>query len=200
VDARNGWFGESTTTVRRVTAGDEESIMMRNSVRRSIAAVAVLGAAAAGVAVAGVGTASAMPTDRIQCNAGQLTTTLVAGDPGAGQRYAGLQFTARPGQHCQLSGVLPLTLTAAPGVTVVPDDSAVTPVNLAPGQSAYELLHWAGIAAPADQVTPAGVRVQAPGERADTVALPRNQGPVDDTAGDHTLTVSAVVAGPAPTE
>jgi hypothetical protein len=190
---------QSTTCDAGREAGDEESIMNSRNVRRSVVTAVAVGAVAVAGAVSTGGTAAAAtgPAAPAQCDAGQLTTTLVAGDPGAGQRYASVQFTAKAGQTCQLTGVLPLSLTGAAGVRVVPDGTTGSPVTLGPGQSGYELLHWGAIAPPAQQVTPAGVRVQTPGPAANVVSVPWNQGPVDNTPTDDTVTVSPVVAGTA---
>jgi Protein of unknown function (DUF4232) len=179
-------------------------MVTRRSVRRTAAAVAVVGAAVAGSAVF-VGTASAMPTD-FNCTSGQIDTTLVAGDPGAGQRYASVQFTAKPGNRCYLRGALPLSLADAPGITVaqnVPADGGPL-VTVSDGHPASMLLHWTGIEAPADQVRPTSVTVVAPastdlrGDYSDPrITLPWNQGPLDDAPEAHTLTVNAVQPGAA---
>lgn len=177
----------------------------RPSIRRTVTVLAVTGAAASAV-VAGAGAASAMPTD-FNCASGQVDTTLVAGDPGAGQRYASLVFTAKPGDSCTLPGALPVTLTGADGVTVTPDPAAADapPVTVADGAPASMLLHWTGIEAPENQVSPTSVTVTAPATttpRGDTfdpaITLPWNQGAVDDSAEAHNLTVGPVTAG-APT-
>ena len=177
---------------------------VRPSVRRTVTALAVTGAAATAV-LAVAGTASAMPTD-FTCTSSQIDTTLVAGSPGAGQRYAYVQFTAKPGESCTLQGALPIALTGADGVTVTPDPAAADApaVTVADGAPASMLLHWTGIEAPENQVQPASVTVTAPqtttprGDTSDpAITLPWNQGPLDDSADAHGLTVGAVTAGPA---
>jgi hypothetical protein len=171
-----------------------EFSMNRSIVRRGIAAVAVFGATAAG-AFALAGPASAMPNEG--CNADQLDTTLVAGSPGAGQRYAEIQFTAKAHQYCQLKGALPVSLKGAPAITVAGENGNGDPVvvHLRPGKSAHVLLHWTGIEA--DQVTPESVTVGTPGDRAQSVTLPWKQGSMDATVEAHTLRVGTVEAGPA---
>ncbi|WHT22220.1 DUF4232 domain-containing protein [Crossiella sp. CA-258035] len=168
---------------------------MNNILRRGLAAGAALAVTAA-VGLLGAGVALANPTDQ-PCRAGQLDTTLVAGSPGAGQRYASLQFTAKPGNSCKLTGPLPVTLNGAPSVTVVPDTGAATPVYLTSGKPAHVLLHWTGIGAPEQQQTPASVTVGFPAERPGSTTLPWKQGPVDAFAEAHTLRVGPVQAGPA---
>lgn len=177
---------------------------IRPSVRRTVIALAVTGAAATAV-VAAAGTAGAMPTD-FNCTSSQVETTLVAGSPGAGQRYASVQFTAKPGETCTLQGALPVTLTGADGVTVTPaPDAADAPaVTVAEGAPASMLLHWTGIEAPENQVRPSSVTVTAPqtttprGDVSDpAITLPWNQGPLDASAEAHRLTVGPVTAGPA---
>jgi hypothetical protein len=176
----------------------------RSVIARSVTALAVTGAAATAV-VAAAGTASALPTD-FNCTSSQIDTTLVAGSPGAGQRYASVEFTAKPGESCTLQGALPVTLTGADGVTVTPDPApADAPaVTVADGAPASMLLHWTGIEAPENQVQPSSVTVTAPqtttprGDTSDpAITLPWNQGPLDDSADAHRLTVGAVTAGPA---
>ncbi|MEA5360156.1 DUF4232 domain-containing protein [Amycolatopsis sp., V23-08] len=178
---------------------------VRPSIRRTVTALAVTGAAASAV-VAGAGAASAMPTD-FNCTSGQVDTTLVAGDPGAGQRYASVVFTAKPGDSCTLPGSLPVTLTGADGITVTTDPAAADapPVTVADGAPASMLLHWTGIEAPENQVSPVSVTVTAPATttpRGDTsdpaITLPWTQGAMDNSTEAHTLTVGPVTAG-APT-
>ncbi|MEC3979578.1 DUF4232 domain-containing protein [Amycolatopsis sp. H20-H5] len=165
-------------------------------VRRGIATAAVLGAATVGVVVA-AGSASAMPAEG--CNADQVTTTLVAGSPGAGQRYAEVVFTAKAHQYCQLKGSIPVSLNGAPAITVSLDNaSEAKVVHLRPGTSAHELLHWTGIEARADQATPESITVRTPGDRGQSVTLPWNQGPLDASADAHTLRVGVVEAGTGP--
>jgi uncharacterized protein DUF4232 len=177
---------------------------VRPSVRRTVTTLAVTGAAATAV-VAAAGTASAMPTD-FHCTSSQLDTTLVAGSPGAGQRYASIQFTAKPGESCTLPGALPVSLAGADGITVTPDPAAADapPVTVTDGAPASMLLHWTGIEAAENQVQPASVTVTAPqtttprGDTSDpAITLPWTQGPLDDSAEAHELTVGAVTAGPA---
>lgn len=175
----------------------------RLNVRRAIAVVAVAGAAAAGSALL-AGTASAMPTD-FNCTSAQIDTSLVWGDPGAGQRYGYVQFTAKPGVRCNIGGALPVSLADAPGVSVVEDDSPSQFVTIYDGESATMLLHWTGIEARADQVTPTSITVTAPsdedlaGNVSDPeITLPWTLGPLDNAPEAHTLRVSAVTFGPAP--
>lgn len=176
----------------------------RPSIRRTVTALAVTGAAASAVLVT-AGAASAMPTD-FACTSSQVDTTLVAGSPGAGQRYASVQFTAKPGETCTLQGALPVGLTGADGVTVTPDPAAADAprVTVAEGAPASMLLHWTGIEGPGSQVEPSSVTVTAPqtttprGDTSDpAITLPWTQGPLDASAQAHSLTVGAVTAGPA---
>ena len=177
---------------------------MNAGLRRIAAGAVILGAA---VALVPAGVASAMPTD-FRCTSAQVTTTLVPGSPGAGQRYAYVQFTAKPGQSCNFQGSLPVSLAGAPGIAVTTDaDAANAPlVTIADGQSATMLLHWTGIEAPANQVTPDSVTVVAPSDTDPSgvtsdphITLPWNQGAMDDSAQAHDLIVGAVTAGAAPT-
>lgn len=168
-------------------------------VRHALAVTAAVGIAAT-AAVLTAGTATAMPTD-FRCTSSQVSTTLVAGDPGAGQRYAQVRFTAKPGETCNLTGALPVQLTGAPGVSVLQDDTNAPVVTISDGHSATMLLHWSAIEDPAHQVTPSSVTVTAPastdprGNTSDpAITLPWKQGPIDSSAGAHALIVSAVTA------
>ncbi|GAA4547229.1 DUF4232 domain-containing protein [Amycolatopsis samaneae] len=171
--------------------------MTRSSTRRGIAVLAIAGATTAGVALLGTA-ARATPHDLDGCAASQLDAALIAGSPGAGQRYAAVQFTARPGQTCDLEGVLPVTARGASGLTVEADPAGSARVTLTPGGSAHLVLHWTSIEAPAEQVTPCGITVAVPGSSGESVDLPWRQGPVDSSAPAHRLTVGAVRPGPAP--
>ncbi|QUQ67009.1 DUF4232 domain-containing protein [Kutzneria sp. CA-103260] len=174
---------------------------MNTGLRRTAAGAAVLGAVAV-AALVPAAAASAMPTD-FRCTSAQVTTTLVPGEPGAGQRYAQVKFTAKPGQSCNFQGSLPVSLTGAPGITVTTAaDAANAPlVTISDGQSATMLLHWTGIEAPSNQVTPASVTVVAPsttdprGISSDpNITLPWSLGAMDDSGQAHDLIVSAVTA------
>lgn len=175
----------------------------RLNVRRAVVVVAVAGAAAAGSAVL-AGTASAMPTD-FNCTSAQVDTSLSWGDPGAGQRYGYVQFTAHAGVRCSIGGALPLTLAGAPDVTVEEDQTPSESVSIFNGESATMLLHWTGIEAPADQETPTSVTVTAPasedlaGNVSDPeITLPWTLGPLDAAPEAHTLRVGAITFGAAP--
>ncbi|MCU1681998.1 MAG: hypothetical protein JWQ81_2737 [Amycolatopsis sp.] len=169
--------------------------MNRTIVRTGIAAAAALGVSLAGASL-WAGTASAMPAEG--CNADQLVTTVVHGSPGAGQRYAEVQFTAKAHQYCQLKGNLPVTITGARNVLVTPDTfSPATVVHLRPGSSAHVLLHWTGIADAAQQETPNSITVRTPGDRGQHVTLPWNEGSVDASPESHSIDVGVVQAGPA---
>ncbi|MFI9387691.1 DUF4232 domain-containing protein [Kutzneria sp. NPDC052558] len=174
---------------------------MNTGLRRTAAGATVLGAVAVAALVPAAG-ASAMPTD-FRCTSAQVTTTLTPGSPGAGQRYAQVTFTAKPGQSCNFQGSLPVSLAGAPGITVTTEsDVANAPlVTISDGRSATMLLHWSGIEAPADQVTPTGVTVVAPsttdprGVSSDpNITLPWNLGAMDNSAQAHNLYVGPVTA------
>src|ERR1044072_2407717 len=94
-----------------------------NTLRRSIAAIAVTGAVT-GIVTGVVGVATASPKPPAACTPSQFTTKLLPGDPGAGQRYATVRFTAKAGQKCILPGHLEVTPTGAHNVLI--DDEAPT--------------------------------------------------------------------------
>jgi cell division septation protein DedD len=172
---------------------------MNTGLRRFVAGTAVLGATAA-IVLTSAAAASAMPTD-FRCTSAQVDTTLVPGSPGAGQRYALVKFTAKPGVTCNFQGSLPVSLAGAPGITVVNEGGDAPLVTISDGQSATMLLHWTGIESPENQVQPASVTVVAPsdtdprGVTSDPhITLPWNQGPMDDSAQAHELIVGPVTA------
>ena len=70
-----------------------------------IAAVttAFIGTAAAALLTT---TASAMPTDNNQCNAGDLTASITDNGPGAGSRTYSLDLAAKPGVSCEVGAAL----------------------------------------------------------------------------------------------
>lgn len=155
--------------------------------RKSIAAVAVAGIMASIVTgVVGAGTASAASAASAKCKTSQFTTKLVAGDPGAGQRYATVRFTAKRGQTCTLPGHLPVTLTGAHNVLIADDVPAdAPPVTISAGKPAELLLHWSAIEAPADQQTPLAITVGGH-------ELQWNQGSVDASAEAHDIEIGPV--------
>jgi hypothetical protein len=172
---------------------------MNTGLRRLVAGTAVLGATAA-VALTSATAASAMPTD-FRCTSAQVDTTLVPGSPGAGQRWATVTFTAKPGVTCNFQGSLPVTLAGAPGITVTNDGADAPLVTISDGQSATMVLHWTGIESPANQVQPASITVVAPsdtdprGVTSDPrITLPWNLGAMDDSAQAHELIVGPVTA------
>jgi uncharacterized protein DUF4232 len=180
----------------------------RTTLRRTAAALAVAGVTAGAVALA-AGTASAATTDTATvspCTSNQFTTQLVYGGAGAGNRYAGIQLTANPGERCYLPGNLTVNLTGADNVLLnntAPADAP--PVALTDGSSAYIPLHWTSVEPSDEQQSPVAISVDAPNQynaHGDyinpTVDLPWNLGYVDASAANHTIDVGAVTAGPAP--
>lgn len=167
---------------------------MNQAVRRTtVAALSLFGAAGLAVS-AGAGTGSAATADAATCTADQLSTILVPGDPGAGQRFADIEFVAHDGVTCQLSGILPITLPGAPDVTVA-DDTPGTTVTLTSGQQAHMLLHWSAIDDP--QERPTSVVVTTAG--ADLVT-PWTLGAMDaNPDGAHTVFVRGIEPGPTTT-
>ncbi|WP_329067935.1 DUF4232 domain-containing protein [Amycolatopsis sp. NBC_01480] len=174
-----------------------------NTLRRTVAALAVA-VAAAGLTALAAGTANAMPTD-FNCTSGQLTTKLVYGGAGAGNREGFIQLTAKPGETCTLPASLPVDLVGAHDVLVnqLPADGPA--VQLTNGSSAYIPLHWTAIEAPAQQQTPLAIDVTAPqettprGDQSDPqISVPWNLGDVDASAASHTIDVGAVTPGLAP--
>jgi hypothetical protein len=176
-----------------------EIMNISTTVRRTVTGVVVAGVAV-GVSTVAAGTASATPADHL-CTAGEVTTTLVPGSPGAGQRYASVQFTANPDRGCSLRGTLELHLGGAPNVMIGNPSDTGPLVTIANGQSANMLLHWSAIDAPQQQETPTAITVTFPGAETGaptSVTLPWQQGPMDTSTNTSGLTANTIEAGIAP--
>lgn len=170
---------------------------------------ALVGLAISGMGIAALGTtaSAAEPagSSLLPCTANQFTTKLIPGDPGAGNRYGALQFTAKPGERCGLSGVPKVELVGARNVLLrntAPDNAPA--VGIANGSSAYVPLRWTAIAAPGEKQTPNAITYIAPsnsnphGDPIDpNVSQEWNLGAVDANTGSHTIEVGAVQAGTA---
>lgn len=168
------------------------------AIRRVLAVSAVAAGAVGAAVVAAGGSASAMPTDHAACNAGQLRTTVVPQSPGAGQRGIQLQFSAKNGQTCRLSGPQAISLTHASGVRVDRENPPSFPtVTVRPGHPAHELLTWSAGEMADHSVTPTSIRIQTVGERGDVITVPWRFGSVADVPAAHELSVSPVEPGPA---
>jgi hypothetical protein len=82
-----------------------------------------------------------------RCHTSELSASLSAGEPGAGQRYATLALTNTSARTCTVFGYgglqpldaarkqLPITLTRDTG-------RPATPIRLAPGASVGRTIHW----------------------------------------------------------
>jgi hypothetical protein len=87
-----------------------------------------------------------------ECSTAELGARLLAGSPGAGQRYVTVVLTNTGGRTCTVTGYGGLALLGAPGQGVPTDlrrvaSPAPHTVTLAPGASARSLLHWAAVPA-----------------------------------------------------
>jgi hypothetical protein len=81
------------------------------------------------------------------CRTSDLSARIVAGSPGAGQRYATLLLTNRSRHTCHTYGYVGMLFLDAHGRAVVTDvvrDHYTNPhrVVLAPGRRAAAVLHW----------------------------------------------------------
>jgi hypothetical protein len=113
------------------------------------------------------GTAAPGPT---RCHTSDLSASLTAGDPGAGQRYATLSLTNTSARTCTVFGYgglqpldgaknqLPITLTRDAG-------RPATLVRLAPGASVGRTIHWTAVPSGAQPCpTPAYASIIPPDE------------------------------------
>ncbi len=127
--------------------------------RRTVALTGAAALAAGTLALTGVtalagpaaaaGGAGTPPT----CTTAELTGQVLAGSPGAGQRYGTLVLTDTGHRTCAVTGYGGMALLGAPGEGVPTDlqrvpGRPVRPVVLAPGSSARSSLHWTVV--PAD--------------------------------------------------
>jgi Domain of unknown function (DUF4232) len=123
-----------------------------------------------------------------RCHTSELTGRLVAGSPGAGQRYATLTLTDTGGQTCTIDGYGGLGLAAADGSALPTRQNRVASpapvlVTLHPGQAVSAQLHWGAVTGTGDnapgacQPTPATLRVIPPDET-DALSVPWSLGPV----------------------
>lgn len=108
-----------------------------------------------------------------RCAVPQLSGSLKAGSPGAGQRFATLTLKNRSSKRCSLFGYPGGQLLSASGADIptnVVRDHSRTPktVVLNPGRSASTLLQWGAIAGSGDaqrgrcQPNPARIEVTPP--------------------------------------
>ncbi len=93
------------------------------------------------------------------CHTEDLRAYLIAGSPGAGQRYATLELMNTSHHACHTYGHVGLQLLGAHGSQVATDtvwDSTTTSrrVVLAPGAAATAQLHWSAIQSNGDQTGP----------------------------------------------
>jgi Protein of unknown function (DUF4232) len=123
-----------------------------------------------------------------RCTSGGLTGLLVAGSPGAGQRYATLALTNTTRQACATRGYGGLQLVASDG-SVLPThqvrDPAPPPetVLVRPEATVTSLLHWSAVPGTGDDPTgncqpvPATLRVIPP-DGTTALVVPWPFGPV----------------------
>jgi hypothetical protein len=157
--------------------------------------LAIALAGAAGLATISLaGSSWALPTHPGSCGTDQLIVTALSGAPVGGERFAQLQFTARNGQSCVLSGPQQISLADAPAVTVVPEPAG-TPgeVTVSPRHPAHETLRWSMQPRRFGQTQPTAVLVRTTNGGGVTRRLAWRFGPVDT----DTLYVGPVRPGPA---
>lgn len=150
------------------------------------ARTAARGAGGTGTA-AGSGTGVPVgPVDR--CRTSELSGSLVAGSPGAGQRYATLVLRDTGGRTCTVDGYGGLGLVDAAGhplptLQVRVPSPAPRAVVLGPGDAVSAALHWSAVAAAGDrpqgdcQPVAAALQVIPPDETG-ALSVPWSGGPV----------------------
>lgn len=98
------------------------------------------------------------PTATPRCHTSDLSASLRPLDSGAGQRYAALTLTNRSGHVCQVYGYVGMLLLDGSSISLPTDvvrnaNPGPQIVSLAPGQSAFTLLHWTVVAGPGESQT-----------------------------------------------
>ncbi len=93
------------------------------------------------------------------CHVADLSAQLVAGSPGAGQRYGTLVLTNRSSHTCHTYGYVGMAFLNAHGHAMATDvvrqaSSRPHRVVLAPGQRATSQLHWSDVPGVGDETGP----------------------------------------------
>jgi hypothetical protein len=123
-----------------------------------------------------------------RCHTSELTGSLVAGSPGAGQRYATLVLQNTGGRICTVFGYGGIGLAAASGGALPTNQvrvpaPAAAPVTLRPRASVRSALHWSAVAGTGDATTGdcqpvAAVLRVIPPDETDALTVAWNGGPV----------------------
>ncbi len=101
-----------------------------------------------GTAADGVGSGGGHRDPR--CHAADVSAKIVAGSPGAGQRYASIVLTVTADHACSIygyGGMALVTASGAPVPTSMQRSPAIAPVliTLSPGGRVFSALHWTAI-------------------------------------------------------
>jgi hypothetical protein len=122
-----------------------------------------------------------------RCHTSELSGSLTAGSPGAGQRYATVALRNTGGRACTVHGFGGLGLAGSDGHALpthqVRSGGPAPTVLLAPGATVRSALHWSVVTGPGDsstgacQPTPATLRVIPPDET-DALSVAWTMGPV----------------------
>ena len=142
--------------------------------------------------------------DPNRCKNAELTVSLGAPDPGAGQIYSQILFVNKGTTTCRLSGHPGVSYVAGDdghqvGASATRTGTVVTTVSLAPGATASALLHETNYAnfdqSVCKPVTVRGLRVYPPGSTA-AVFLPRVSKQCSATSlPDPALSIAVVKSG-----
>jgi hypothetical protein len=105
------------------------------------------------------GTTTAEAASMPACSTSELSATLIAGSPGAGQRYATLELMNNSRHSCHTYGHVGLQFLGSHGRRVATDviwDSHPTPrrIVIPAGAAATAQLHWAAVPGTGDQSGP----------------------------------------------
>lgn len=173
----------------------------RSRLPRQVPRLALITAAAAGGAALALGVAGmtwAFPSVPGSCDRDDVMVSVVAGAPRAGQGAAQVQYTARSGRSCTLTGSQPVSLVSAAGVVMVTDDSITAhPVTVSRGHPAHQTLRWNLSADPGHRVEPTALLASTSGWSGNPVRWAWRFGPISTAAGNNAVRVGLVHPGPA---
>jgi hypothetical protein len=150
------------------------------------------------IAIGVAGVSLAFPATANSCDRDDVMISVVAGAPRAGQGAAQVQYTARSGRSCTLTGSQPVSLVGAAGVVIVPNDSiAARSVTVSRGQPAHQTLRWNLSADPSHRVGPTAVLASTIDWSGNPVRWAWRFGPISTVAGANSVHVGQVQPGPA---
>jgi hypothetical protein len=186
---------------RPVSTPIGEGARRRERGARRVPQTALAASVTAGAAVLALGLTDlswGFPVVADSCDRTDVMVSVVAGAPRAGQGAAQVQYTARSGRSCTLTGAQPVSLVGADGIAVVFDDSfAAHSVTVSRGHPAHQTLRWNLSADPNHRVEPTALLARTSNWSGDPVRWAWRFGPISTATGDGSVRVGLVQSGPA---